>query len=101
MYSLSLLKSPKNGGENCPMYHSEFIEFEEMGLIMYVALTAHHTPILMSRIATSRISLGKTSNYCFEYLGDLSGTISNGVKQRIDFTTTLLRKKCYKTVLSQ
>jgi hypothetical protein len=80
------------------MYPSEF---EEMGLIMHVALTAHHTPILMSRIRTSRISLGKTSNYCFEYLGDLSGTISNEVKQRIDFTTTMLRKKCYKTVLSQ
>jgi hypothetical protein len=58
MYSISSLKSPKNGSRDCPFYSSSFIVFKEMGLIMHVALTAHHTPTLMSRIGTSCISLG-------------------------------------------
>jgi hypothetical protein len=74
MYSLSSLISPKNGGSNCPLYPSEFIEFEEMGLIMHAALTAHHTPTMMSHVGTSVLG-----NCCFEYLGDLLGTISNEV----------------------
>jgi len=40
------------------LYCSEFVVFKEMDLIMHFALTAHHTPTLMSRIGTSCISLG-------------------------------------------
>ena len=56
------LNLSKNGGRNCPLYPSEFVVFKEMDLIMHVALTAHHTPTLMSRIVTSCISLGLYDN---------------------------------------
>jgi hypothetical protein len=62
MYSISSHKSPKNGSRNCPLYPSEFILFKEIGLIMHIAQTAHHTPTLMSRIGSSCISLGLSAD---------------------------------------
>jgi hypothetical protein len=39
-----------------------FIVFKEMDFIMHVALTAHHTPALMSHISASCISLGLSAD---------------------------------------
>jgi hypothetical protein len=62
IYSISSLKSTKNGSRDCPFNPSQFIVFKELGLIMHVALTAHHTPTLMSRIGASCISLGLSAD---------------------------------------
>ena len=49
LYSISSVKFLKSGARICPWFHSEYVVSEmKVGLIIIVALTAHHNQILMS-----------------------------------------------------